>query len=133
MPSMDGSRFLMKTFKEFERYNLDYERQHFRYCDTNRRTGEATRDLLLSWFPSIFRPMLKPSVYALLDDKILEACGFPCAPRLLCSFVAMSLKLRGKVLRLLPPRKQASFFTDFSVRSYPNGYDISELGSPPIR
>lgn len=122
-----------ETYEEFERYNLDYERQHFRYSDTNRRTGEATRDLFLSWFPSVLRPMLKPSVYALLDDTILEACGFPHAPMLLRSFVAMSLKLRGRVLRLLPPRKQAAFFTDFSVRSYPNGYDISELGSPPIR
>ncbi len=122
-----------ETYEEFERYNLDYERQHFRYSDTNRRTGEATRDMLLSWFPRVVRPMLKPSVYALLDDAILEACGFPQVPRLLRSFVAMSLKLRGRVLRLLPPGKQAGFFTDFSVHSYPNGYDISELGSPPIR
>jgi hypothetical protein len=52
------------TYEEFERYNLDYERQHFRYSDTNRRVGEATRDLFLSWFPWWMRSPLKPLVYA---------------------------------------------------------------------
>src|SRR5437868_7382916 len=35
---------------EFERFNVEYERTHFRYSETNRRVGVATRDLFLSWY-----------------------------------------------------------------------------------
>ena len=122
-----------ETYEEFERYNLDYEQQNFRYSDANRRTGQATRNLFLSWFPGIVRPILKPCIDALLDNTMLEAFGFSPPPRLVRSGITASLKLRGKVVRLLPPRKQADFFTDLPVRSYPNGYDISELGPPQIR
>jgi hypothetical protein len=122
-----------ETYEEFERYNLDYEHQHFRYSDANRRTGESTRDLFLSWFPGILRLILKPSVNALLDDTMLEAFGFSPSPMVMRWGVAACLKLRARVLRLLPPRSQPVFFTDSPVRSYPNGYDISELGAPPIR
>ena len=40
-----------ESYEEFEQYNIAYERDHFRYADTNRRVAEATRDLFLSWFP----------------------------------------------------------------------------------
>ncbi len=122
-----------ETYEEFEGYNLDYERQYFRYSDANRRTGEATRDLFLGWFPGIVRPILKPATDAVLDDTMLEAFGFPPPPMAVRWGVAASLKLRARILRLLPPRKQPSFFTDLPVRSYPNGYKISELGPPPIQ
>lgn len=122
-----------ETYEEFERYNLDYEQQHFHYSDTNRRTGEATRDLFLSWFPAILRRAIEPAIYALLDDRMLQAFGFPQAPALLRFVATTSLKLRGRVLRLLPPQKQADFFTDSRVRSYPNGYNISDLGPPTIQ
>jgi hypothetical protein len=118
-----------ETYEDLERYNLDYERQHFRYSDSNRRIGEATRDLFLSWFPRILQPAIEPAIYALLDDAIIEACGLPQAPKMVRSGVAMSLRLRGKVLRFFPPRKQPDFFTDAPVRSYPSGYEISKLGS----
>lgn len=122
-----------ETYEEFERYNLDYERQYFRYSDANRRTGEATCDLFLSWFPGILRAVIKPAIYAMLDDSILEAFGFPQAPKVVRSSIASILKLRGRILRLFPPRKQAEFFTDFPTRSYPNGYDIPHLGSHQIQ
>ena len=52
-----------ETCEEFEQYNLAYERKHFVYADTNRRVGEATRDLFLSWFPlpGFLRSMLRPA------------------------------------------------------------------------
>ncbi|HEY9634627.1 MAG TPA: oxygenase MpaB family protein [Coleofasciculaceae cyanobacterium] len=122
-----------ETYEEFERYNLDYERQHFRYSDANRRTGEATRDLFLSWFPGMLRPILKPGINSLLDDTMLEAFGFSPSPMPMRWGVAACLKLRARGLRLLPPRNQPDFFTDSPVRSYPHGYTISELGSPPMQ
>jgi hypothetical protein len=117
-----------ETYEAFESYNLDYEHQHFSYSDANRRTGEATRDLFMSWFPAILRPILKPGTNALLDDTMLEAFGFSPPPLLVRWSIAACLKFRARVLRFLPPRKQPNFFTDSPVRSYPNGYDISNLG-----
>ncbi|HEY9675916.1 MAG TPA: oxygenase MpaB family protein [Waterburya sp.] len=120
-----------ETYEEFERYNLDYERQHFRYSDANRRTGEVTRDLFLSWFPQILRPAIAPAIYAMLDDTMLQVFGLPQAPALLRSSIAIILRLRSRLLRLFPPRQQPDFFTDSPTRTYPNGYEISQLG--PLR
>lgn len=120
-----------ETYEEFERYNLDYERQHFRYSDANRRTGEVTRDLFLSWFPQILRPAIAPAIYAMLDDTMLQAFGLPQAPALLRSSIAIILRLRSRLLHLFPSRKQPDFFTDSPTRTYPTGYEISQLG--PLR
>lgn len=117
-----------ETYDQFERYNLDYEREHFRYSDTNRRVGESTRDLFLSWYPSWMRSPLKPAIYALLDNTMLDAFGFEHSPQWLRLSVANSLKLRGKVLRFFPPRNQPNFFIDSPTRSYPTGYEIANLG-----
>jgi hypothetical protein len=35
----------------FERYNVEYEKNHFRFTEANYRVGAATRDLFASWFP----------------------------------------------------------------------------------
>ncbi|MFB2974369.1 oxygenase MpaB family protein [Aerosakkonema sp. BLCC-F183] len=119
-----------KTYEEFELYNLNYERENFRYSDTNRRVGEATRDLFLSWFPSFLRWAIEPAVYAMLDETMRSAFGFPDPPQLLKSAVPMILKIRGQGLRLFPSKKQPAFYTDFPNISYPNGYQLEDLGPP---
>jgi hypothetical protein len=43
-----------------------------------------------------------------------------------------ALKLRGRVVRWLPPRREPHFFTDSENRTYPRGYQISELGPPRL-
>ncbi|MCD8488929.1 MAG: DUF2236 domain-containing protein [Desertifilum sp.] len=121
-----------ETSPELERYNQDYEARYFRYSDTNRRIGEATCELFLSWFPAILRSPLQSSIYTLLDDAVLEACGFPKVSPQKRSRLERLLKLRAKLVRFLPPRQQADFFTDSHLRSYPNGYQISELGPPSV-
>jgi hypothetical protein len=121
-----------ETYEEFELYNLNYEREHFRYSDTNRRVGESTRNLFLSWFPGFLRPVIKPAVHSLLDETMLEAFGFEHPPQPLGWAVVTSLKIRSSALRLFLPRRKASFFTDAPNRSYPNGYQLAELGPPQI-
>ncbi len=117
-----------ETYEELERYNLDYEREHFHYSDTNRRVGESTRDLFLSWFPWWMRSPLKPTTSALLDDTMLNAFGFEYPSQWLRSSVASILKLRARLLRFFPPRNQPNFFIDSPTRSYPTGYEIANLG-----
>ncbi|MBG1243880.1 oxygenase MpaB family protein [Nostoc sp. NZL] len=117
-----------ETYEEFERYNLDYERQKFRYSDTNCRVGEATRDLFLSWFPWWMRSSIKPGIYALLDDTMLDAFGFPYPSPLLRSVMVSLLKIRAKLIRLFPPRNQPNFYIDSPIPSYPTGYEIANVG-----
>ncbi|MEH2299973.1 MAG: oxygenase MpaB family protein [Nostoc sp.] len=119
-----------ETYEELERYNLAYEHQNFRYSDTNCRVGEATRDLFLSWFPSWMRSFIKPGIYALLDETMLDAFGFPHASPLLRSAMVSLLKIRARLIRLFPPRNHPSFHLDSSIPSYPTGYEIANVGPP---
>jgi ER-bound oxygenase mpaB/B'/Rubber oxygenase, catalytic domain len=120
------------TYAALERYNVEYEREHFRYAETNRRVGEATRDLFLSWFPAPLRPALRPGIYALMDEPLLNAFGFPHPPRWLRRLVAGGLRLRARVLRHLPPRRSPRLYTEQRQRTYPSGYAIEDLGPEAI-
>ena len=70
-------REIPATYESFERFNVDYERVHFRFSKTNQRVGAATRDLFLGWFPGPLRPMIRPAIYAMMDDTLIDAFGFP--------------------------------------------------------
>ena len=109
---------------------MAYERKHFGYADTNQRVGEATRDLFLSWFPlpGFLRPMLKPAIYALLDDSMLSAFGFPQPPKIMRQLLAVSLKARAFVLRFFPPRKKPFLYVEKRHRAYPRGYTLADIG-----
>jgi hypothetical protein len=66
------------TIDELERYNVEYERLHFKYSATNRKVGIATRDLFLSWYlPKPMQRLGRPFIYAAMDDRLLDAFGFP--------------------------------------------------------
>ncbi|GBE90441.1 oxygenase MpaB family protein [Nostoc cycadae] len=117
-----------ETYAEFEHYKLDYERENFRYSDTNRRVGEATLGLFLSWFPRWMEKPLKPIIYALLDETMLDAFGFEHPSPLLRSSIVRLLKFRARLMHLLPPRSQTNFYIDSPIPSYPNGYEIANVG-----
>jgi hypothetical protein len=118
------------TYEEFERFNVAYEGTQFRYSETNRRVGEATRDLFLSWFPHPIRGLVRPAIYALMDDSLIDAFGFPRPGRGARAIVAGALKVRARLLRLLPARRRPLLRTESRQRSYPRGYRIEELGPP---
>jgi hypothetical protein len=123
-------RQLPGAYEEFERYNVEYEQRHYRYTDANHRVGAATRDLFLSWFPRLLHPVAQPAIYALMDDPLIEAFGFPRPSPLLRRLVAGALRARAKVLRWLPARSQPRLRTEMKHRTYPEGYVIERLGPP---
>lgn len=118
-----------ETFAQFERFNAEYEQVNFTYSDTNRRIGEATRDLFLSWYPWWTHFLLKQGISALLDDRMLDAFGFEHPHPLLRNVVGNSLKIRSKLLNFLPQTKQSKFYIDSPIRSYPDGYEIGDVGA----
>ena len=116
----------------FENYNFTYEHEYFRYSEANQRVGESTLKLFLSWFPAPLRPATRPFVYALMDEPMLQAFGFPSPPLWRRQTLERVLQTRGWLLRHLPPRQSPNFYSDEPQRSYPQGYEMSALGPPPL-
>ena len=121
------------TYEALEGWALAYERATFRYTESNRKIGEATRDLFAGWYPKALAPAVHHGIYALLDETMLEAFGFPRPHPVLKRVVEGSLALRGRILRFFPPRRTPNFFTDRRNRTHPTGYAIAHLGPEKLR
>ncbi len=117
-------------YDAFERFNHAYEREHFRFKETNRRIGAATVALFAGWFPRLFAPLVRRSVYALLDDPLIEAFGFPRASPFMRWAVPGLVRLRSRLAGLLPQRRVARMRSEMTRPSYPEGHTIERLGPP---
>jgi hypothetical protein len=130
-----GSRMAIKEIPEgyddFERFNVDYERAHFRRTEAGMRVGRATREMFLSWFPVVPERVGTPAIHALLDQPLLEAFGFPRPPPALRWVTAAALRGRARIVALLPHRRRPRLRTRMRHRSYPRGYAVETLGPPP--
>jgi len=120
------------SYEAFDAWSRDYERRQFRFAETNQRIAVATRDLFASWFPRIAAPVVRYAIYAMLDDAMIASFGFPRPLPLTRPALRSLLKLRGRVVRWLPPRRTAHFFMDSRNRTHPDGYEISRLGPPKL-
>lgn len=118
------------SYEALERYNRDYEAEHFRFSEDNHKLAVATRDLLLSWYlPRPLWPLGATLVHAVLDDPLLDALGLPRPPRWTRQLVEETLRARGLALRVMPGRRSPRLITKERSRTYPNGYDIDQLGA----
>lgn len=127
-----GIHDIPESYQAFERFNIEYERAHFRHTEAAQRTGTATREMFCHWFPAPVRPVVRRAIHALLDDAVIEAFGFPKPSRLMRRVVAAALRLRGHFARLLPARRRPRLRSEMRHRSYPQGHRVAELG-PPAR
>ncbi|MGD1897419.1 MAG: oxygenase MpaB family protein [Phormidesmis sp.] len=116
------------SYELLEAYNQDYEQQHFAYAEANQRVADATRNMLLAWFPKGVRSQVDKAIPALLDPTLLQALGWQPAPTYLTRFLKKSLHLRSRLLRQRPPRKLPDFFCDQPIRSYQTGYTLEDIG-----
>lgn len=123
---------LPSDYASFERYNIDYETTEFRFTEANYRVGAATRDLFAGWFPRVTRPLVRRVIYALLDDSLIQAFGFPQPSRAMRQLVTSALKMRAYGLRWLPRRRRPLLRTEMRQPSYPHGYQIESLGPPAM-
>jgi hypothetical protein len=127
-----GIHAIPPTYEAFEEWARAYERRMFRYSQTNHKIGTATRDLFASWYPRPLAPLVRAAIYALLDDAMLDAFGFPRPWPGMRGLLGAALKLRARVVRRLPPRREPDFFTRRRNRTYPRGYEIDSLGPPRL-
>lgn len=127
-----GIQDIPDSYNGFDQYNQAYERDHFHYSDANQRVGQSTVKLFLSWFPVPSRPLIRPLVYAIMDDTMLDSFGFPAPKAWQRELVERLLQVRGKILRYFPARQSSSFYSDEPQRSYPKGYELADLGPPNL-
>jgi hypothetical protein len=126
-------RDIPPTYEAFEQYNVAYEREHFRYAESNFIVGEATIQVFLHWYAPPLRPLVRESIYAILDDQLREAFGFPRANSALRGMIDMGLKgLALSIRYLAPPRREPWHFTQQRSRTYPFGYTIERLGPTDV-
>ncbi len=124
-----GIRDIPDTYEKFEQFNREYERQHFQYADSNRELADAAIGSTLRKLPRVLHPVARRVIYALLDDVLLKAFGYPRQPAWFQWSICKLLRLRAFVIRQLPPRRTPYLYTKLRNPSYPHGYRIEELGS----
>jgi ER-bound oxygenase mpaB/B'/Rubber oxygenase, catalytic domain len=129
-----GRRMAIKeipeSYPELEAYNEEYERRYFRRTEESERVGRATRDMFLAWFPWLPRRLGAQAIYALMDDRLLDAFGFPRPPHALRAVVERSLRARGRLGAFLPPRRRPRLRTRRKTRTYIREWQLDALGPP---
>jgi hypothetical protein len=116
------------TYELFESFNQQYEREYFSYSDATQRVGSAARDMFLAWFPRITHRFAEQAIYALLDERLLHAFGFPPPTPTVRHLVIGSLRARTHALQWLPPRRRPRLRTKIKRRTYSAGHCIESLG-----
>lgn len=124
-----GIKDIPPSFEQFEQFNLAYEREYFAYAPQNTRVGEATIRIFTDWYAPPLRPLVREVVYAMLDEPLREAFGFPKASTALTRLATTGLKARAFGIRhLASPRKSPRIYTEEPNRTYQKGYHIERLG-----
>jgi hypothetical protein len=112
----------------------DYEREHFGFDDGGLAVSEATLRLMATFGPNRFAPRAAMTRFAkaLMDDPLLDAFGYRRPARWERRLAAGALRLRGRIVRRRPARGEPLSARQLpNIRSYPRGYEVTELGTFP--
>jgi hypothetical protein len=127
-----GIRDIPATHQEFTAVLDRYERDHFAFDAGARAVSDATLRLMATFPPHRRAPeaVSRRCALALMDDPLLDAFGYRWPSRLERVLVHGAVRLRGRVVRWLPPRKAPFHSRDLpQIRSYPDGYEVARLGT----
>ncbi len=99
------------TYQDFIALADAYEREHFGFDEGGRAVAESTLKLLATFPPSDRLPaaLVRRASFALMDDPLLDAFGFPHPNPLFRALVRAGLAARGRVVRVLPPRNEPRY------------------------
>ncbi|GAA2528875.1 MULTISPECIES: oxygenase MpaB family protein [Streptomyces] len=128
-----GIKDIPESYEEFEAFLDAYEEAHFGWDEGARRVSDATLDLMASWYPRPLAPLLRTATLALLDEPLLRAFRYPPPGAATRAWVRRAVRLRGRAVRLLPPRSAPHFARqNREIKGYPNGYRLEDLGTRPV-
>ena len=116
----------------FEDLMDSYEAQHFEPDPKTQAVAEATLELLVSFYPRILAKPVHAFSRALIDDALLAAFGFEKPSPLVVSLARGGLRLRGRIVRFMPPRRKPRYAKDLKrIKTYPGGFMVERLGTFP--
>ncbi|MFC0241297.1 oxygenase MpaB family protein [Rhodopseudomonas telluris] len=123
---------LSPDIASFRAFADEFERKRFVYAPSNRLISERTIDLVLSdyFVPRILHRGGRQIALAIVDRPLVEALGFKYPSVVLRGIATGALGLRRAILKLLPKRR-APKWQEIGGRTYPEGYNIEELGTFP--
>ena len=122
------------TYHEFAAVMDAYEREHFAFDRGARAVSDATLALMATFPPNHRLPAALVNRFAktLMDDALLDAFAYRHPSRVERAIGHGAVRLRGRVVRYLPPRREPRYARDLpNIRSYPTGYQVSQLGTFP--
>lgn len=123
-----GIKDLPTTYDDYERLLVQYEAEHFAPDAANTRVAAASIRIVTGWYPAPLRPLVRRVTIAMLDEPLRRALGLPRQPAWLVRLVDTLVRLRGRVVRLLPPRAADNPYRHDARRTYPLGYTLADLG-----
>jgi hypothetical protein len=129
-----GIKDIPETHQEFAALLDSYERDHFGFDEGALAVSEATLRLMTTFPPSHLAPRAVVTRFAkgLMDDPLLDAFHYRRPPGWERGLATGAVRLRGRVVRLLPARKRPLYARELpNIRSYPQGYDVAKLGTFP--
>jgi len=129
-----GIRDIPRTWQAFARLHDAYEREHFAFDAGARDVAEATLALLATFPPNdrLPAPVVRQISMAVMDAPLLDAFRLAHPTPAVRTLVRAGLRARGRVVRLLPPRREPYFARQLpQIRSHPDGYDVAALGTFP--
>ena len=127
-----GIRDIPATYTEFAQFLDEYEAEHFAYDDGGRRVAEATLELLCSFYPRPARRIVRVFAISIMDDHLRRTFRFAAPAPIAVRASRSALRLRGRLESLLPARRHPKRVKNLRiVRSYPNGFDVDDLGTFP--
>jgi hypothetical protein len=128
-----GIKDIPETYDEFKRFYEDYETAHFAFSPDSLAVADATLDLMGTFMPYKLLPraVVRRMSFALMDDRLLNAFRYPKPTAVERVLVRGGLKARGLAIRFFAsPRTEPLFGRQTKqVRSYPNGFQLDELGT----
>ena len=129
-----GITGIPQTHEEFAVFLDGYERGHFGFDEGALAVSEATLRLMATFPPNHLAPraVMTRFAKALMDDPLLDAFRYRRPPGWERGLATGALRLRGRLVRFLPARKQPLFSRQLpNIRSYPDGFDVTRLGTFP--
>lgn len=125
-----GIRDLPEDLAGFSALLDEYETVHFAFDPKSRAVADATLDLFVTFYPRPLAPLLRRFSVAIMDPHLREAFGYDHPPRWFEAASHGALRLRGRLVRLMPERQRPRRVRDSRrIRSYPGGFLIENLGT----
>lgn len=120
-------------FGEFEAYMDRYEREHFVYTDQARELLLATGSLMEHRFPKPLRRAVSLLTSTLMDRRMRVAGGVRNPPPGLTTLVRLTARPASRLARWRNPHPTHRFPDGVvaPMPSYPDGYQIEQLGHHP--